>query len=179
MEEKGFLKNSQIIVLGVCIAAATIVSSIILSQGFLKVTKFVKEQISVTGSAQENIKSDYAVWTGSITGKGADLASTYKGLEGDLNKVKQYLILKGANEKEIVASQIATERIYKKNEKGNDTNEVEGYRLSQWVEVRSSDVDKITQLSRESTELINQGIEFVSNAPEYFYRRSAPPWHTG
>jgi hypothetical protein len=171
MEEKGILRNSQIIVLGVCIAAATIVSSVILSQGFLKVTKFVKEQISVTGSAQKNIKSDYIVWTASFTRNQADLASAYKGLEEDLKKIKQYLASKGIAEEEMISSQIATDRIYKKNEKGNDTNEIEGYRLSQWLEVRSADVDKVTRISRESTELINEGIEFVSNSPEYFYTR--------
>ncbi len=171
MEERGVLRNSQIIVLGVCIAAATIISSIILSQGFLKVTKFVKEQINVTGSAQEDIKSDYVVWTCSFTRKQAELPAAYKGLKEDLEKVKQYLIAKGVSDNEIIASQISTERIYKKNEKGNDTNDIEAYRLSQWVEVRSNDVDRITQISRESTELIDGGIEFVSNAPEYFYTK--------
>ena len=58
MEGGRILRNSQIIILGICIAVATIVSSIILSQGFLKVMKFTREQISVTGSAQKEIKSE-------------------------------------------------------------------------------------------------------------------------
>ena len=37
--------------------------------------------------------------------------------------------------------------------------------------MRSNDVQKITQISRESTELIQQGIEFISNAPQYFYTK--------
>ena len=37
------------------------------------------------------------------------------------------------------------------------------------MEVRSTDVDKIAQVSREATELINQGILVESNAPEYYY----------
>ena len=40
MEGGRMLRNSQIIILGICIAVATIVSSVILSQGFLKVMKF-------------------------------------------------------------------------------------------------------------------------------------------
>ena len=51
MEGGIILRNSQIIVLGVCIAVATIVSSLILSKGFLKVTKFLREQISVKRGA--------------------------------------------------------------------------------------------------------------------------------
>ena len=56
MEGGNFLKNTQIIILGVCIAVATIASSVILSGGFLKVMKFTREQINVTGSATKEIR---------------------------------------------------------------------------------------------------------------------------
>lgn len=171
MEGGRMLRNSQIIILGICISAATIVSSVILSQGFLKVMKFTREQITVTGSAQKNIKSDYIVWLGSFTRREADLVTAYKKLQDDVVKVKAYLVLKGVVEQEIIISQISTATVYKKNEKGNDTNDIQGYFLSQNVEIRSGEVDKITQVSRESTELINQGIEFVSGAPEYTYTK--------
>lgn len=171
MEGGRMLRNSQIIILGICIAAATIISSIILSQGFLKVMKFTREQISVTGSAQKNIKSDYIVWAGSFSRREADLPTAYKKLEVDLDKVKKYLVAKGVNEKEMIISQISTETIYKKNEKGNNTNDIEGYRLGQSVEIRSSDVEKVAQISRESTELINQDVEFSSGVPEYTYTK--------
>jgi len=170
-ENGGFLKNTQIVVLGVCIAVATIASSVILSQGFLKVTKFVKEVINVTGSAQKDIKSDLIVWRGSFSARQATLSGAYKSLKENLDKVKGYLVSKGIKENEITFLQIDTETIYKKNDKGFDTNEVEAYRLSQSVEVKSGDVDKVTAVSRESTELINQGVEFISLAPDYFYTK--------
>lgn len=166
-----FLKNTQIIILGLCIAGATIASSVIFSKGFLSVTKFMREQITVTGSAQKEIKSDYAVWTGSFSRREIDMASAYQKLEADLVTVKKYLKNKGFSEAEILTSQIATETIYKKNEKGNNTNVIEGYRLTQSVEVRSRDVYKIARISRESTELINSGIEFYSGNPDYSYTR--------
>lgn len=171
MEGGRVLRNTQIIILGVCIAAATIVSSIILSQGFLKITKFVREQINVTGSAQKDIKSDLIVWRGSFSRRKPTLSDGYKALKEDLNKVRAYLAAKGVKDNEIIVSQIATETIYKKNEKGNNTNTVEAYDLSQYVEVKSKDVDRITQVSRESTELIDQGVEFFSGMPEYFYTK--------
>lgn len=171
MEGSKVLRNTQVIILGVCIAAATIISSIILSQGFLRVMKFTREQVSVTGSAQKEIKSDYIVWTGTFSRREADLPGAYKRLQDDLNKVKHYLLKNGVEEKEVIVSQISTETIYKKNDKGANTNDIQGYRLAQSVEVRSHDVDKISGISRESTELINEGVEFVSLAPEYFYTR--------
>ena len=57
MESGRILRNSQIIILGVCIALATIASSVILSQGFMKLMKFSKEVISVTGSARKRSRA--------------------------------------------------------------------------------------------------------------------------
>jgi hypothetical protein len=169
MEGGNFLKNSQIIVLGICIAVATIVSSVILSGGFLKVMKFTREQINVTGSATKEIKSDFIVWKGTFSRRDIALKTAYEALRFDLEKVKQYLVSKGVDQKEIIISPVTTTTLYKKNEKGYDTNDIQGYRVSQEVEIRSKDVDKIAQVSRESTELIDQCIEFESPAPEYFY----------
>ncbi len=171
MEKGRTLRNSQIIILGICIAAATIISSVILSQGFLTVTRFVKEQITVTGAAKKEIKSDLVVWTASFQRVEPDLQAVYGRLEDDLKRVTKYLNDKGLDTKEITASQISMDKIYKKNPGGEYSNEIEGYRLSQSIEVRSGDVEKITQISRESTELINEGIEFVSFPPNYYYTR--------
>jgi len=170
-KKMNFLKNTQIIILGLCIAGATIASSLIFSKGFLSVTKFMREQITVTGSAQKDIQSDYAVWTGSFSRRETDMASAYQKLSGDLAQVKQYLVAQGIPEPEILVQQIATETLYQKNEKGNDTNTIEGYRLRQTVELRSNDVEKIARISREATGLINEGIEFYSGSPEYFYTK--------
>lgn len=171
MENQGFLKNSQIVILGLCIAAATVAASVILSQGFLKVMKFTREQITVTGSAQQNIKSDLAVWTSSFSRREAELAPAYKKLREDLAKVKKYLADKGVRESEIMVFQVSTKPVYRKNERGNDTSDIQGYILTQSVQVKSADVDLVTRLSMESTDLIDQGIEFSSGAPEYYYTK--------
>ena len=171
MEGGRLLRNSQIIILGVCIAAATIVSSVILSQGVLKVMKFTREQITVTGSAQSQIRSDLIVWAGSFARRDADLKAAHRLLKEDLEKVKKYLAYKGIREDELTVYQVDTAILYKKNEKGNDTNDIQGYSVTQSFTVRSNDVDKVTRVSRESTELIDQGVEVSSGAPEYFYMK--------
>jgi uncharacterized protein len=166
-----FLKNTQIIILGLCIAAATIISSVIFSKGFLSVTKFMREQITVTGSAQKNIQSDYATWSGSFSRRESDLATAYQRLGEDLGKVERYLEEQKIDKKDVIVEQIETDTIYRKNEKGNATNEIEGYRLKQAVGVRSKDVQRIARISREATSLIHEGIEFYSARPEYFYTK--------
>lgn len=171
MEGPKILGNFQIGILGICIAVATIISSIILSQGFLKVKKFTQEVIDVTGSAQKGIKSDYVVWEGSFSVREVSLPAAYGRLNQDLGKVKKYLLSKGVNEKEIIISQISTDKIYKKNAEGESTNEIELYCLSQGVELRSKDIERVTEVSREITELINEGVEFDSGVPKYFYTK--------
>jgi hypothetical protein len=171
MERSGIFKDSQIIILGICIAVATIASSVILSKGFLKVIKFNQQVISVTGSAQKNIKSDYIVWASRVSLREADLPKAYKRLKEDLDKVLAYLEAKGVNKSEIIVSQISTTKIYKKSKEGKDTNDVEAYELTQDIEIRSNEVGKIDTVSRESTELINQNIILISGAPDYFYTK--------
>ena len=171
MESGRVLRNSQIIILGVCIAFATVASSVILSRGFMKLMKFTKEVISVTGSANKLITSDLATWDISFARRNTDLAAAYQDLKKDLDRVKSYLRSKGIADSEMVVSQVYTVTLYKKNSDGYDTNEIEGYRLSQSVTVRSPDVDRITALSRGSTELINEGIAVNSSAPQYFYTK--------
>jgi len=41
------------------------------------------------------------------------------------------------------------------------------------VWARSYDVEKITEVSREATELMSEGIELSSEAPQYFYTKLA------
>jgi hypothetical protein len=165
------LRNTQVVILGACIAVATIVASVILSQGFIHIIKMTREQITVTGSANKQITSDYVVWRASFTVRDPDLAKGYKRLAADLDRVKKYLIGKGIAENELIVPQGNTEQLYKKDEHGNDTNAIMDNRLTQFVEVRSEDVSKITQVSREATELIDQGVQLNSGAPEYLYRK--------
>ena len=99
------------------------------------------------------------------------MTEAFNALKEDLKTVKDYLISKGVKENEIIVSQIGTTVLYQKNEKGVDTNQIEEYVLSQDIEVRSNDVKKIDDIARQSTELINKDIAFISSAPEYFYTK--------
>lgn len=171
MENGRILRNSQIIILGICIAVATIVASVILSQGFLKVIRFTKEMVTVTGSAQREINSDYIVWKCRFSRRDTDLPKAYKTLKSDLDKVKSYLLTKKISEQDMTVSQINVITIFTKNQDGRDTNVIGGYELSQFIELRSKEVEKVAAVSREATELINDGLLLNSEAPQYFYTK--------
>lgn len=171
MESSKIFKDSQIIILGVCIAVATIVASVILSGGFLKVMKFWQHNITVKGAATEIIKSDYIVWDCTFTRRGSSLQKAYQEITGDLNTVLAYMAAKQINKNDIFINQINTKRIFKKDKDGNDTDIIDSYELSQSIEIRSKDVDRVDALSHNSTELIDQGLNFESATPSYFYNK--------
>ncbi len=83
--------------------------------------------------------------------------------------IKKYLIGKGIAENQMTVSSISSTTLKGRDANGNETSEISGYSLRQQVEVRSNDVDRIAQIAREATELINQGILLESNPPQYSY----------
>ncbi|HEY2846759.1 MAG TPA: SIMPL domain-containing protein [Pyrinomonadaceae bacterium] len=154
------------------VAVAMVLSSAVLGYFFAKAKK-TEEAITVTGSARKRIKADLVTWSATVTYQSAKASDAYKSLSESVPKVKQYLISKGIAENEITISAVTTSAIQKRGENGVVTSEISGYALKQSLQVRSSDVDKVAEVSREATELINQDILIESNAPEFLYTKLA------
>jgi len=134
------------------------------------------ETIVVTGLAEKDFNSDLIVWSGSYSRKQLDLKSTYAALKVDENTIRNYLTGKGiaANEMVFSAVEINKEFNYKQDENGRSLGqEFTGYSLRQTVKVESNNVDKIDQIARQVTELIESGIEFNSSAPSYYNTKLA------
>jgi len=155
---------------GVALAIGLVLSSIIFGW-FYSNTKKGDEAIAVTGSARKRIKSDLVVWSAGVSSEAAQLAEAYRLTTESIPRVKQYLISKGIPDNQITISSISTTTLKKRDNEGNETSEITGYTLRQQVEVRSTDVDKVAQIAREATELINQGILLESNSPQYSYTK--------
>jgi len=153
---------------GVALALGLVMSSIIFGWFYSK-TRKGDEAITVTGSAKKRIKSDLVVWTAGVSSQGPALTDAYSGLSDSIPRIKQYLIGRGIAEGQMTVSAISTTTMKRQDENGNETSEITGYSLRQQIEVRSNEVEKIAQIARESTELINQGILIESNAPQYYY----------
>jgi hypothetical protein len=165
MERKpNYLSTAIILAIGLIIAAY------MLSSTWRGVSRS-NVTITVTGSASKNIRSDLAKWSGSYSHESTTLTDAYDKLKKDMDIVKQYLIDKGFEADKLIFSSVNTSQIYGKNMQGYSTDEVIGYKLSQTVSLESGDVDKIDKLSRESSELILQGVNFDSHAPEFLYTK--------
>lgn len=132
------------------------------------------ETVRVTGSAEKDFTSDLVVWKGIYSRKSMDLKTAYAQLKEDENTIRAYLSGKGIQNNEMVFSSININKEfnYRTDENGRSMGQqFSGYNLTQNVRIESQNVDKIDQLSREATELIEKGIEFNSSAPLFYYTK--------
>ena len=153
---------------GIAMAIGLVMSSLIFGW-FYSTAKKGDEAITVTGSAKKRIKSDLVVWSAGVSAQSAQLTDAYRQLSDNVPKIKQYLLGKGISEAQMTVSSISTITLKRQDSNGIETSEITGYSLQQQIEVRSNEVDRIAQIAREATELINQGILIDSNAPQYYY----------
>jgi hypothetical protein len=105
-----------------------------------------------------------------------DLPAASASLDADKNNIKNYLVSKGVNESEIVFSAVDIQKQFDDVRNGNGdvvSSVFVGYILTQSVTIESQDVNRIEQISREVSELINTGVEFYSEAPEFYYTKLA------
>jgi len=155
---------------GVALAIGLVLASVIGGWAFVK-GKRGDQTITVTGSARKRIKSDLVIWRAGVSYQAPVLADAYRSLAENVPRVKSYLIGKGIPENQITISSISSQTLHARSDQGEDTGTITGYSLRQELEVRSNDVDKIAQIAREATELINQGILLESMAPAYHYTK--------
>lgn len=155
----------------VLFSIAIIISSIVLGNAFMNRNK-TEGSISVTGLGKTNFTSDLIVWEGLFSKTNRELEKAYAGLETDKKIVLDYLHSMGVKDEAIVFNAVRTDQerrnIYSSDGKYMG-DEFLGYTLRQTVQIESQEVEKIEEVSREITQLLNKGLQFYSNPPRYYY----------
>jgi len=166
------------------VSAALVLASFILASAYLKAKK-LDQTIRVTGSATKRIKSDLMIWSAAVSVEGASLADAYGKLERDVQKTQAFLVTQGFAENQIVVSAVSTAPVrtaqdgaakrYARNLDGEEAaaGRIIGYQLKQSLSIRSTEIDKLTEVSRRVTQLIHQGILLESQEPQYLYTHLA------
>lgn len=154
---------------------AIVASSMFLGKAYTDRNKDEGE-IRVTGLGKADFSSDLIVWEGRFGAQDIDLKQAYLTLEKNKSTINQYLSDKGIDTEQLVYSAVKTNRKNKRlySSDGKYTGEeFVGYELMQSVQIESTEVDKVEKVSREITELLNQGVQFYSEAPRYYYTKLA------
>ncbi len=131
------------------------------------------QTINVTGSAKKEIVSDLGFLRGTISVQ----SSTSEGAYSELNRQKpiliSYLSGKGFPKDKIEFFTINSYPVYQMTDQGYSSGKIIGYVYSQRIEIQSTDVNKIKELSLEITSLIEKGVSFNVEQPEYHYTKMA------
>jgi uncharacterized protein len=150
------------------IGIAIIVGISVGSFTFYKI-KSLDNTLSVTGSAKEKVTADTAKWTTSfsrIVGA-SDIKSGYTQMAADEAVVSKFLKDAKIDDGAITISPVTMSEIYN----NNNNNAPKQYTLNQTVQVQSSDVEGITALSKNINQIIDKGVIFSNQNPEYYYSK--------
>ena len=152
-------------------AIAIIIASFVLGNAVINRNR-PQGTIIVTGLGESNFTSDLVVWEGNFNRESNDLKTAYASLEKDRNAVTTYLKSKGIPEAQLIFNAVNTNPLYQQNYSNDGRflgQTFQGYQLNQSLVIESKEVEKVEKISREITELLNQGIAFYSQQPRYYF----------
>jgi len=153
-------------------SAAIIICAVILAVTW-KSNYTSNQAINVTGSAKRDIISDLGVLRGTVTAQASTAEAAYKELSRMKPVLVSYLKSKGFREKEIDFYTINSYPVYEIGSNGYQTGVIRAYNYSQRIEILSNDVNKIKEISLDIPSVIEKGVNFSVEQPEYHYTKLA------
>ena len=153
---------------GLFLACGLVLSSMLATTTWLKVKN--SQFITSKGSTRKNVKSDLIIWQGDFNVEAGTLLDAQRKLKTDLMAVGQFLASNGVTNFVFKPIEIV-ELKATKDVDGWRQECTTGYRLTQSVRVESEDVDKIGKL--DTTPLVEQGILFTTEPPQFIYTKVA------
>lgn len=155
------------------LVCATLLGSVLIAAHTYRTRTRVNDVVIVTGLAKRDFVSDLIVWRGSFVRRDAVLRSAYESLAKDLETVKAFCAAQGLSPADVVFSAVQIDKEFDTvTDSDERTRQVfKGFLLTQSVQLESTDVDRIERFSREVTSLIDSGVEFYSQPPEYYYTK--------
>lgn len=153
------------------IGLSIVLSCAILGGAFYKYKTSQVRTISATGSASVDFDADLIVWRGYFKAYSENSSRAYEQIKKQASWVEDYLEDKGLNSGDYVFSavDITENTMSNYDDFGNYINStIQGYTLSQNVVVSSSDIDKVEEISRDISKLLDKGVQLTSETPEYY-----------
>jgi uncharacterized protein len=164
-------RNSLII--PASIISISFLIAVIIFVSVWKSNQSANQTITVTGSAKKEIISDLGFLRGSLSVQAATADAAYKELQRQKPVLLSYLASKGFPQDKVEFFTVNSYPVYELNANGFQTNIIRGFIYSQRLEIMSTDVNKIKEISLDIPSLIEKGISFVVEMPEYHYSKIA------
>jgi hypothetical protein len=156
---------------GLALAAGLAFAALVFANAWTRIAE--SQVIHVTGSARKNVRSDLVVWRANFSSDAPTLLEAQHKLRADYDKVSGFFSRRGVEGFTASPIQIREITAKQRNEDDDTVSTVRvGYRLSQTIEVRSSDVDGVPRLASDSSELLEEGVAFISDGFEFIYTKA-------
>lgn len=159
------------------VAVALVLATYIASSTWERVrVRPVTRTIEVTGSAKKRIVSDLIEWSAQIEAHAGDRKEAYRILHDGATKTQEFLLKHGVPQAEISLSSASLQENFEAEYVGTGENRIErqvskGFDASQTIKISSTNVAQVEKLSREVTQLLEEGINVTSFDPSYFYTK--------
>lgn len=167
--------SSKAVIIALIAAVTAIICALVFTVGFVSYKQSAASNgLTASGSASTDFEADLIVWRGTFSAYGETTQEAYAVIKSDSEIVKEYLAENGITEDEMVFSSVQISPCYTTEYDANGNyvrSYTDGYNLYQELTVTSSYVDKVEQVSRDITTLIEAGVEFISDSPEYYYTK--------
>ncbi|SDM48631.1 hypothetical protein SAMN05421813_11372 [Daejeonella rubra] len=148
---------------------ALIISTFIFSGTWRKI-KSENQTITVTGSAKKVIVSDLGILRGTLSVEAGTALEAYRALQAQKPILLDYLKSKGFSGDKVNVQTITSYPNYSFNQQGQNIG-IRSFSSSQMIDVSSSDVQLIKAMSIEISSLVERGVSFQVNQPEYYYTK--------
>jgi len=156
---------------GLALAAGLVFASLVVAGAWSRIAE--SQVVNVTGSARKNVRSDLVLWRANYSAEAPSLLEAQQKLQAEFTKVTAFL--QGRGLLQFSAQPVQIRDITAKPRAGDDETAVPtrvGYRLTQTIEVRSTDVESLPKLAGDTGELLQQDIAFVSEGFEFIYTKA-------
>lgn len=159
-----------LILFAVTLPLGVVISTHLARRSFEKV-KMRGQTITVKGYAEQPITADRGAWSASVVIRDADRTAAYVQLEKDRAKLLDMLREYKFDADMVRWQPVEIDTLYARDVKGNRTNQIELYVISQQFSIEASDVHLISQVARKAGTLIGDGVELQADDPQYLYTK--------
>jgi uncharacterized protein len=161
------------LILPASIISITFLISVIIFVSVWSANQKANQTITVTGSAKKEIVSDLGILRGSVSVQANSAEAAYRELERQKPLLLSYLNSKGFPREKVEFFTVNSYPLYEMSAQGYQTSTIRGYIYNQRMEIVSEDVNRIKEISLDIPSLIQQGVSFNVEMPEYHYTKIA------
>lgn len=166
------MNKDSIFIPSIVIAVTLIICALIVTSTW-KSNYASNQTINVTGSAKKEITSDLGILKGTISVQRSTAEGAYRELLNQKPVLISYLKGKGFSADKIEFFTINSYPVYEIGPNGYQTGNITSYNYSQRMEIQSTNVNEIKEISLDISSLIEKGVNFNVEMPEYHYTKLA------